>query len=126
MQLMNVVRGGTLWQDLQAQRAADGHQQPGPKDQPFHEVKVHAGSRLQGLVGEARLAVNSTHHQAVKDLGRGLVASAAADDGVLEGLEDPSHPFFVGVQWHPESMFDAPHRAIYRGLVRAAHGRMGS
>jgi putative glutamine amidotransferase len=68
--------------------------------------------------------VNSTHHQAVKTLGAGLVATASASDGLVEAFEDPACPFYVGVQWHPESMRDAPHRAIYRGLIEAARARM--
>jgi putative glutamine amidotransferase len=130
MQLMNVVRGGTLWQDLGAQVGTPiGHQQPGPKHEPAHGVTVKAQTQLARLVGEGALAslpVNSTHHQAVKALGSGLVATAEATDGIVEAFEDPGRAFFVGVQWHPESMREAPHRAIYRGLIDAARARMAS
>ena len=130
MQLMNVERGGTLWQDLASQRGDDvGHQQAGPKHESAHRVMVESGTKLASLVGTAdptagELPVNSTHHQAVKTLGRGLIASAHATDGLVEALEDPTLPFFVGVQWHPESMREAPHRAIYRGLMDAARARI--
>ena len=125
MQLMNVERGGTLWQDIDAQVGANlGHQQEGPKDGAKHTVAVVAGTQLARLVGGDAIAVNSTHHQAVKKLGRDLVETARADDGVVEAFEDPRRAFFVGVQWHPESMREAAHRAIYRGLVDAARAHM--
>lgn len=125
MQLINVARGGTLWQDLDAQVPGhQGHQQEGPKDRPSHDVQVEPGTRLAGAVATTTLPVNSTHHQAVKALGRGLVITARCPDGTIEGLEDPSRPFLVGVQWHPESMGEAPQRAIYRALVQAAAVRV--
>jgi putative glutamine amidotransferase len=124
MQLINVVRGGTLWQDLASQVPGQrGHQQEGPKDRPCHDVDVQADSQLARIVGTTRLPVNSTHHQAVKAVGCGLVVSAVATDGVTEGIEDPRRPFLLGVQWHPESMRDVPQRAIYRALVEAARAR---
>ena len=129
MQLMNVARGGTLWQDLASQRPTSAeHQQPGPKHEAAHRVVVEGGTKLASLVGALPsegegLGVNSTHHQAVKALGRGLVVTATATDGLVEAFEDPTLPFYVGVQWHPESMREAPQRAIYRGLLDAARAR---
>jgi putative glutamine amidotransferase len=123
MQLMNVVRGGTLFQDLPSQRKTPTlHTQVNSKALPAHTVTVVASSSLGRIVGSdaPSLPVNSTHHQAVKTLAHSLVANAFADDGLIEGLEDPHHPFFVGVQWHPESMNELAHRAIYRGLIDAA------
>lgn len=121
MQLINVVRGGALWQDLPSQAPSPlAHQQKAPKDKPAHDVEVVAGTLLSRAVATARLPVNSTHHQAVKTLGAGLVVSARATDGLIEGIEDPSRPFLVGVQWHPEAMREEPQREIYRALVEAA------
>ena len=121
MQLQNVERGGTLWQDVFTQTTTTMlHQQPNPKHEPAHSVHVVANTRLHELVGADTLAVNSTHHQGVHVLGRELVVSARADDGLIEAFEDPSLPFFVGVQWHPESMRERPHRALYGALVQAA------
>lgn len=124
MQLMNVVRGGTLHQDLVRDAGIPGHEQPPPKDVPSHEVAVVPGTILAGLVGEEPLAVNSTHHQAVKDAGHGVLVSARAPDGVVEAIELPDLPFAVGVQWHPEATAprDPRQGAIYRGLVLAALG----
>jgi putative glutamine amidotransferase len=122
MQLLNVVRGGTLHQDLAADAGIRGHEQPPPKDVPSHDVAVAPGTLLADLVGAGPLRVNSTHHQAVRDPGQGVLVSARAADGVVEGIELPDVPFAVGVQWHPEAVLrhEARHAAIYRGLVRAA------
>jgi putative glutamine amidotransferase len=124
MQLLNVVRGGTLYQDLASDAGLAGHEQPAPKDVPSHEAVVEAGTRLAALVGPGPLRVNSTHHQAVKDPGRGVVVSARAPDGVVEAIELPELPFALGVQWHPEATLrgDARQLALYRGLVEASRG----
>jgi putative glutamine amidotransferase len=122
MQLMNVVRGGTLYQDLASDAGLRGHEQAAPKDVPSHEAVVAAGTHLAALVGAGALPVNSTHHQAVKDPGHGVLVSARAPDGVVEAIELPDLPFALGVQWHPEAALrhDARHLALYRGLVQAA------
>jgi putative glutamine amidotransferase len=122
MQLLNVVRGGTLYQDLRAEAGIAGHEQPPPKDVPSHDVAVQPGSQLAALVGLDPLRVNSTHHQAVRDPGAGVLVSARAPDGVVEAIELPDLGFALGVQWHPEAMLahEPRHAAIYRGLVAAA------
>jgi putative glutamine amidotransferase len=125
MQLQNVERGGTLWQDVFTQTTTTtSHQQANPKHEPAHTVRVVAGTNLHALVDTDTLAVNSTHHQGVHALGRGLTATAIADDGLIEAFEDPTLPFFVGVQWHPESMRERPHRALYGALVHAARAHL--
>ncbi len=122
MQLLNVVRGGTLYQDLPADAGVRGHEQPPPKDVPSHDVAVVPGTQLEVLVGPVPLQVNSTHHQAVREPGAGVLVSARAPDGVIEALELPDLPFAVGVQWHPEALLreEPRHAALYRGLVDAA------
>lgn len=122
MQLLNVVRGGTLHQDLSADVGVRGHEQAEPKDAPSHQVEIVPGTLLASLVGPQPLAVNSTHHQAVREPGQGVLVSARAGDGVVEAIEIPDVPFALGVQWHPESAaaHEGRHAAIYRGLVTAA------
>ena len=122
MQLMNVVRGGTLHQDLREDLGIEGHEQPPPKDAPSHGVDVAAGTQLAAVLGTGRLPVNSTHHQAVRDPGAGVLVSARAPDGVIEAIEIPDLPFAIGVQWHPEAVLahEPRHAAIYRALVDAA------
>jgi putative glutamine amidotransferase len=122
MQLLNVVRGGTLYQDLVADAGLRGHEQAAPKDVPSHEALIAEGTHLAALVGAGAIAVNSTHHQAVKDPGQGVLVSARAPDGVVEAIELPDLPFALGVQWHPEATVrhEPRHLALYRGLVQAA------
>lgn len=123
MQLLNVVRGGSLYQDIGSEFSdALRHEQAEPPDRPSHPIEVLPGSRLAAAIGGADpRQVNSTHHQAVDRLGRSLVVSAKAPDGVVEAIEDPSQPFVVGVQWHPEALVDHPwNLGIYRALVAAA------
>jgi putative glutamine amidotransferase len=124
MQLMNVVRGGTLWQDLPSE-AGLAHEQAPPTDRPSHEVAIVAGTLLASLVGPAPLPVNSTHHQAVSRPGAGVLVSGRAPDGVVEAIELPDLPFALGVQWHPEAAgrHEPRHLALYQGLVAAARDR---
>ncbi len=124
-QLLNVSRGGTLWQDLPAQRPdALRHGQCGPPDADGHEVRVAPGSLLHRIVGAERLAANSFHHQSVRRLGRGLQASAWSADGMVEALEDPAQRFVLGVQWHPEELLARPpHRALFQAFVHEAERR---
>ncbi|HEY6105317.1 MAG TPA: gamma-glutamyl-gamma-aminobutyrate hydrolase family protein [Anaeromyxobacteraceae bacterium] len=121
MQLVNVVRGGTLVQDLPVETGLS-HEQPEPKDRPSHPVEIVAGTLLASLVGGQPLPVNSTHHQAVKQPGAGVLVSGRAPDGVVEAIELPDTPFALGVQWHPEAVgrHEPRHLALYRGLVAAA------
>jgi putative glutamine amidotransferase len=124
MQLLAVVLGGALHQDLEADLGVAGHQQPAPKDAASHAVTVAPGTLLASLAGAGSLAVNSTHHQAVRDPGRGAVVAARAPDGVIEAIEVPARRFALGVQWHPEALarHEPRHAAIYAGLVAAAGG----
>jgi putative glutamine amidotransferase len=126
MQLLNVVRGGSLHQDLRADAGISGHEQPAPKDVPTHLVKVASGTLLARLLGAGvpEHRVNSTHHQAVKDPGIGVLVAATAPDGVIEAIELPDLPFAMGVQWHPEAVLkhDPRHAALFAGLVEAARG----
>jgi putative glutamine amidotransferase len=79
-------------------------------------VTTQAGSRINCIAGD-RLPVPCCHHQAIGELGQGLVVTARADDGVIEAIELPSHRFVVGVQWHPEERGGAP---LFEALVEAS------
>jgi putative glutamine amidotransferase len=104
VQVMNVAAGGTLIQDIDSQHETEIEHVSDPEDRARHDVLIEAGTRLSEILGARELNVNSSHHQAIRDLGRGLRVTAHAPDGIIEGLEDPKHPFYVGVQWHPEDM----------------------
>ncbi|MBI5179707.1 MAG: gamma-glutamyl-gamma-aminobutyrate hydrolase family protein [Nitrospinae bacterium] len=121
-QLINVHFGGTLYQDVPSQtKGALTHSQKQPHHFASHSAEVAVGTALHAITGNRTLNVNSTHHQAVKKLGTGLVASALAPDGTIEGIEKPGKRFIIGVQWHPEFLVKgAPHLALFKALVKAA------
>jgi putative glutamine amidotransferase len=123
MQLLNVVLGGSLFQDIQREiTTAKDHEQKHDRTQPAHPVDVKDGTHLAELIGRGQLMVNSTHHQSVSKVGQGMVVSAAAPDGVIEAIESQSHVFALGVQWHPELLVNTLplHLGIYRGFVQKA------
>lgn len=123
MQLMNVLRGGTLWQDIDTQmNTTIAHQQVAPKHEAGHEVILQPGTWLASLWENDVLGVNSTHHQALRTLAPGLHANAIAADGIVEGFEDPQLGFYVGVQWHPESM-PASQQELYRAFIQKCSER---
>lgn len=102
-QAINVALGGSLYQDIATQIAGAGtHEQSARKERGGHCVNIAAGCQLHAIVGRRKVEVNTTHHQAVKKLGRGLVINATAEDGVVEGIESTRHRWVLGVQWHPE------------------------
>ena len=104
VQSLNVSRGGTLIQDIVSQHQnAIKHEQGVPRDRHSHRVRLLEDSVVGQLAGSETAPVNSHHHQAVENLGRELVATAWAPDGIVEAVEDPREDrFVVGVQWHPE------------------------
>jgi putative glutamine amidotransferase len=103
LQVLNVYFGGTLYQDIGTERPSDlMHEQEQAWDKRSHGATVSANSLLHDIVGAERLRINSFHHQAVKQPGRGVEITAVADDGLPEAIECPSHPWLLGVQWHPE------------------------
>jgi putative glutamine amidotransferase len=104
IQSLNVSRGGTLIQDIASQLPkAIKHEQGVPRDRHSHRVRILEDSLLGKLAGSENAPVNSHHHQAIETLGRELVATAWATDGIVEAVEDPrSDRFVLGVQWHPE------------------------
>jgi putative glutamine amidotransferase len=126
MQTMNVALGGTLYQDIPSQvESALKHRQDPPATHVTHTVRVRTGTLLRRIVRRATVKVNSSHHQSVKDVAPSLVASATSRDGLVEAIESPSHRFFLGIQWHPEFLFDrfADHRRLFQALLRAARRR---
>jgi putative glutamine amidotransferase len=119
-QAINVALGGSLYQDIASQLPNAGkHQQGKKKETGGHRIQIEPRTRLRRIVRERILEVNTTHHQAVKQLGKGLVINATADDGLIEGIESPNHSFVLGVQWHPEVLaFRYPHqRRIFSFFV---------
>lgn len=122
VQMLNVVAGGNMYQDVSSQKANIlQHSQKAPTDHLSHFVNIEKGSKLQQIIGQERIKVNSFHHQAVKDPAPGFQVTAAASDGVVEAIESLQHTFVVGVQWHPECSVssDEPSQKIFRAFIAA-------
>ena len=122
-QILNVGRGGSLYQDLPAQwENGDllSHCQTEPGTVKVHSVTAKAGSLIAKAYG-TEFSVNSFHHQAAKRPGNGLTVTAQASDGVIEALEDKNRRFFVLTQWHPEKMYDVSEgsRKLFRLFIEA-------
>lgn len=123
VQVLNVARGGTLHQHLPELVGHAGHM-PVVGCYARHAVRVAPGSRLATALGAEGSEVPTHHHQGLDRLGRGLVPTAWAEDGVVEAVEDPGEDFVVGVQWHPEagedpSLFEAFVAAVRRARARS-------
>ncbi len=119
-QLMNVFGGGTLHQDIAHRQKCRHSDFPG-RAKGSHFVDVMPGTKLHGILGAEKCFVNSMHHQAADTVAEGLTVSAVSEDGIVEGLERNDHPFFIGVQWHPEHMSatDPVQRKIFEAFVEA-------
>jgi putative glutamine amidotransferase len=127
MQILNVFRGGTLYQDIASElRHALRHEHETPGDRPTHWIRIAEGTLLARLAGGTRAEVNSFHHQAVRDVGRDLRPIAWSEDGVIEAVLHAEPEWFVlGVQWHPELTFasDGFSRAIFEHFLHEARKR---
>lgn len=122
IQFINAALGGTLWQDLPTQRPSDiRHQQSPPYDAPAHAVSLIPDAPLARLLGTDELAVNSYHHQAVRDLAPALRPMAFSPDGLVEAAYHPGQRFLWAVQWHPEFAWKRSEDAlaIFRAFVAA-------
>lgn len=124
IQVLNIALGGNIWQDIPSQVTQDfplAHSQPFSYDMPCHTVVLTEGSLLAQISESSSIKVNSMHHQAVKDLAPGLIASAYSTDYLIEALEMPDYPFFIGVQWHPEYLWEKNKEAfrLFQTFVKA-------
>ncbi len=122
MQFVNVMLGGTLWQDLPTQHpSAVRHRQEAPNDSTTHDVTIESASGLFRAIGSERIAVNSFHHQAIRKPAPGLAVTATAEDGVIEAAELPTYPYLQLVQWHPELLWkvDENSRRLFRAFADA-------
>ena len=127
MQMMNVYRGGSLFQDIPAQVLVSGRfphriRVDGKTAYGSHNVTLVIGSLLHGMLRVHRLPVNTFHHQAVKALGRDLRVTARADDKLPEAIEGTGKAFFLGVQFHPEEDLKKKPEfaALYKGFLSSA------
>lgn len=122
IQVLNVALGGTLFQDLGKAGHCDHFVGCSPQTHPVHQVKITPNTLLADIIGAEELAVNSYHHQAVKQLAPGLVAGAVAtEDGTIESIELPGERMVLATQWHPEMMYTTPlQQKVFERLVQQA------
>ncbi len=123
MQSINVALGGTLFQDIDAQlKTSIRHQPTYSATKTAHAIRIEPRSVLRRIAGKATIQVNSSHHQSVKDLPPCLITTAVSPDGVIEAIEAPDKHFLLGVQWHPEFLYERHpiHKKLFHALVRAA------
>lgn len=120
-QLLHVILGGKLIQHIpDTVHEALAHEQPNPRNEAGHEVRIKEGTLLHAIVGTTLLDVNSAHHQAALDEPDGVVVSARATDGVIEGIECDTYAFCVGIQWHPEFDISEGDTKIFQAFIQAA------
>jgi putative glutamine amidotransferase len=121
-QLVNIALGGKLYQDISTQ--VPDPIQHGPArhgEKVFHYVDILEGTMLSRIMGASRIRVRSSHHQSVKNPGRGLHLSAVARDRVIEALEPRTDHFLIAVQWHPEKTPNDPYtRKLFTAFVNTA------
>ena len=126
MQVFNVACGGTIFQDISLQPGThlDHMQQSDTRSEVSHKIHVRPGTQLKKYVGSL-VYVNSYHHQTLDRIGKNLTVSAVATDQTVEAIELPSHPFAIGVQWHPECMYrtSSDMRELFGSFILCAtHG----
>lgn len=123
LQFINVMLGGTLFQDIPAQRPSEViHHQDPPYDSPSHPVELPSGTPLRELLGRDTISVNSCHHQGIRDLAPALRSMAHAPDGLVEAVWAADRRYVWAVQWHPEfsRLKDDHSRHIFQSFVDAA------
>ncbi len=120
MQLINIMFGGTLIQDIHShQEEALVHKQPPPFTKTWHPIEISKTSLLYKLTQNYESHVNSSHHQAVLGVGKDLHVSATAPDGIIEGIEHTGDVFCVGVQWHPEYEMIDLDKKLFQTFIQA-------
>lgn len=129
MQLLNVAMDGTLYQDIHIGRKPEDmlkHWQEAPEWYPVHDIQINPGSKLCSIYGGTALKVNSFHHQAVKAAGNGLSVSANSSDSIIEAVESQDYHFIMGVQWHPELMWQENplHLKLFEAFIAAVCRRV--
>ena len=129
MQVLNAHSGGTLYQDIVGEMPNaikhDFHKDENGnklnRNLPAHEMHITPDTLFSRIIQTKSFAVNSLHHQGVRDLAQKFKQSGVAPDGLVEAIEHVDHPFCIGVQWHPEEMGDTVSQKLFQAFILAAH-----
>lgn len=118
-QLLNIAAGGGIYQDIAQLPGVLKHNQLAPAWAPTHNIKVESGTLMETIFQDRIIRVNSFHHQAIRDVAPGFIVSACSSDGIIEAIEGTAHGFALGVQFHPEEMWqkDALFLKLFNALV---------
>lgn len=123
MQLINVYFRGSLIFDIEEIRGVN-HRKISETEDRYHDIVIYDNTLLKEILGEEKISINSSHHQSVDRFGEGLMCSAKAPDGIIEGLEYSNKndkPFLVAVQYHPERLLERENKASKNLLERFLH-----
>ena len=119
-QLINVLYKGSLIQHIPDEiKNSIEHEQKNPRNEAGHSVTIQENTKLYSIISKQNIMVNSAHHQAIKVPGKGLIVNALSNDGVIEGIEDPTKTFCIGVQWHPEFFIQGSDNKLLKAFINA-------
>jgi len=123
MQLISILKGGKIIQHIPDNPQLMDHEQSHFVEfkeygKPYHELKIEKNSQFYKIVEQEKFSANSSHHQAIGNVGNGLKVVATAPDGVIEAFENPHHPFCIGVQWHPEYQTSSADKKLFEEFVK--------
>ena len=119
-QLINVLYKGSLIQHIPDEiKNSIEHEQKNPRNEAGHSVSIQENTKLYSIISKQNIMVNSAHHQAIKVPGKGLIVNALSNDGVIEGIEDPTKTFCIGVQWHPEFFIQGSDNKLLKAFINA-------
>ena len=119
MQLINVILGGTLIQHIPDYMEKTLEHETKPYDKTSHIININTNTKLAKLAKKKLQAkVNSSHHQAVEKLGKDLIVSANASDGIIEAIEHIHYPYMIGIQWHPEYQLSQLDQNLFKELIK--------
>ncbi len=120
MQLLNVVCGGSLIQDIPSEVKGALNHEVKDRTKPAHDIKISEGSLLNKITSSLQYGVNTAHHQAVKQTAPELLTSAMCVDGIIEAIEHKNKKFVLGTQWHPEYLISDEDINIFKRFVASA------
>lgn len=123
IQVLNIAAGGTIYQDINTQCIKPiKHNQNAPRWYDSHEISIGKNTKLYDILGIDNLRVNSFHHQAIKNTAKNFIINAKSSDGIIEGIESVVHKFALGVQWHPECMWERNPKMLhlFKGFIDIA------
>ena len=117
-QLLNVICGGTLIQDIKNNLFPINHEQKNPRNETSHKIEIISKTLLAKINKKKFSKVNSAHHQAIKDVGKNIIISSYAPDGIIESIEHKHHKWCIGVQWHPEFLITKEDKNLIKDFIK--------